>query len=212
MGRNGTGVKLVEHVERGRNLSYPRATGRVTMKRLLLVIACLVISLPCIAQNPDEPASSDDVILYLRTMHSHDMMQRTMQVQAQTMQQLLRDMILKDTGKLPSDFDVQFKTKMDDLIKNMPTDEIVQAMVPAYQKHFTHGDIEAMNAFYSSPVGQKVLEQLPAVLQEGNQAAMPILSKYLSDWQQRMKKEFEPSPSNGPAKAPDSPSSGKAEN
>ncbi len=39
-----------------------------------------------------------------------------------------------------------------------------------------------MNAFYSSPVGQKVLHELPAVMQEGNQAAMPIMSKYLGEW------------------------------
>jgi hypothetical protein len=62
-------------------------------------------------------------------------------------------------------------------------------MIPAYQNHFTRGDIQAMNAFYSSPVGQKVLEQLPAVMQEGMQAAMPIMSKYVTEWKERMQKD-----------------------
>jgi len=166
------------------------------MNRFFTAFFCLIVAVCCwpqntLAQNPDEPASRDDVILYMRTMHSHDTMQRTMQVQADSMRALFRDQFMKDTGKLPPNFDSKFKQAMDDLVKNMPLDEISNAMIPAYQKHFTKSDIQAMNAFYSSPVGQKVLEELPAVLQDGNQAAMPLLSKYLSDWQAQIKKVFE---------------------
>jgi hypothetical protein len=75
-------------------------------------------------------------------------------------------------------------------------------MIPAYQDHFTRGDIQAMNAFYSSPVGQKVLEELPAVNQEGIKAALPILSKYLSDWKDRIQQDLEKSsPKAAPAPA-----------
>jgi hypothetical protein len=97
------------------------------------------------------------------------------------------------------------KKMMDDLFKNMPIDEITQAMIPAYQKHFTKGDIEAMNAFYSSPVGQKVLEELPAVMQEGMQAAMPIMSAYITESKGRMGqeiKEMEKDSPQTPAAAP----------
>lgn len=160
------------------------------MKRLLIALACFACCLPCLAQNADEPASKDDVILYLRTMHSHDLMVRTMQVQSKAMQQLFSDQIMKEKGSLPPDFESRMGKIMDELVKGMPVDEITDAMIPSYQNHFSKGDIEAMNKFYSSPVGQKVLEQLPAVMQEGMQAAMPIMSKYLSDWQERIKKEF----------------------
>ena len=29
--------------------------------------------------------------------------------------------------------------QMDDMLKNMPLDEMMQATIPAYQKHFTKG-------------------------------------------------------------------------
>ncbi len=161
------------------------------MKRLLIAVALLTLAIPGFAQSADDPATKDDVILYLQTMHSHDLMRKTMEVQVQSMHQLLRDQIMKEKGSVPEDFDSRMKKMMDELVRTMPIDEVTQAMIPAYQAHFTHGDIEAMNAFYSSPVGQKVLQELPAVMQEGMQGAMPILSKYLSDWQERMKKEFE---------------------
>jgi hypothetical protein len=161
---------------------------------LLTALACLAFSfsasISARAQAADEPASKDDIILYLRTMRSHDMFQRIMEVQSQNMQQLFRDQMLKERGSVPPEFDAHFRKAMDEMIKGMPVDDITQAMIPAYQKHFTKGDIEAMNAFYSSPVGQKVLQELPVVVQEGSQAAMPILSKYLDVWKDRMQQEL----------------------
>ena len=161
------------------------------MRAFLIAILCLVCSAPVFAQNGDEPASKDDILLYLRTMRSHDLLIRTMEVQSKTTQQLLYEQIKKEKGSVPSDFETHMKAAMDRLIKNFPADEVTEAMVPAYQKHFTHGDIQAMNAFYSSPVGQKVLQELPAVMQEGSQAALPLMSKYLSDWQDSIQKELE---------------------
>jgi hypothetical protein len=67
---------------------------------------------------------------------------------------------------------------------------MTEAMIPAYQNHFTRGDIAAMNAFYASPVGQKVLQELPGVTQEGMKNMMPILTRYLDTWRQRMPEEF----------------------
>jgi len=163
-----------------------------------LVFACLAVSLSAFAQNADDPASRDDIILLLRTMHSHDFIQKTMSAQLAGVRQLMHEQYAK--GDVPADFDSHFSKTMDELIKGMPVDEITDAMIPSYQKHFTHGDIEAMNAFYSSPVGQKVLEELPAVMQEGMQAAGPIVTKYISTWQDRMKQEFHPQ---HPAKSAD---------
>jgi hypothetical protein len=170
------------------------------MKRSWIALACLVLSIPGLAQTANEPASKDDVILYLRTMHSHDMFQRIMEVQSQNMQQLFRDQLLKEKGSIPPEFDSHFKKAMDDLIKAMPIDEITQAMIPAYQKHFTKSDIDAMNAFYSSPVGQKVLQQLPVVMQEGSQAAMPILSRYITEWTDRMQQDLKEMEKDSPKK------------
>jgi hypothetical protein len=170
------------------------------MKMFCIAALCLAFTAPAFAQSAEnEPASRDEVILYLQTMHSHDMMQRMMEAQSKSMQQLMHDQFAEER-QLPADFDVRMKKWMDDLTKNMPVDEMTQAMIPAYQRHFTKGDIEAMNAFYSSPVGQKVLQVLPDVTQEGLQEMMPILNKYLTDWKQRMRKDLQPQAAPGTQK------------
>jgi hypothetical protein len=169
------------------------------MKHFLLAVICLALAAPALAQTADEPASRDDIILLLRTMHSHDFTQKIIAAQSAGMRELMRNQVMKEKGSVPADFDSHFDKEMDALLKGMPMDEMMQAMIPAYQKHFTHGDIEAMNAFYASPVGQKVLQELPAVMQEGMQEMMPILTKYVSDWKEHAQKEMESAPAKTPA-------------
>jgi hypothetical protein len=166
------------------------------MRRIILMaVFCLALGsalgAPVFAQTSDsDPATKEDVVAYLHTMRSHDMFQKMMEMQSQSIQKVLYDQVQQDKGEIPANFQARMKKSMDDLIKGMPADEIIQAMIPSYQKHFTRGDIQAMNAFYSSPVGQKVLQELPDVTQEGMQAALPIISKYLSDWKERMEQEM----------------------
>ena len=161
------------------------------MKSFLIAMVCITFTFPALGQTADDAASRDDVIALLQTMHSHDLLQKLMSAQSSGIRQMLHDQMAKEKGTVPPDFDAHFSKVMDQLLKEMPVDDITQAMIPAYQKHFTHGDIESMNAFYASAVGQKVLEELPAVTQEGMQAAMPIMLNYIGTWRERMQKEME---------------------
>ena len=72
----------------------------------------------------------------------------------------------------------------------MPFDEMLTAMEPSYQRHFTHGDMMALTAFYGSPRGQKILAQMPEIMTEAMQAAMPIVQRYMASMQDKMMAEF----------------------
>ena len=72
------------------------------------------------------------------------------------------------------------------LFQGMPVDEMVDAMVPIYQKHLTHEDIEAILAFYSSTVGQKLLREQPAMMQEGMEVGGEIGRKRIGVMMQKM--------------------------
>jgi hypothetical protein len=78
---------------------------------------------------------------------------------------------------------------MDDMLTDLPLDDMAQAMVPVYQKHFTHGDIESLIAFYSAPVGQKLLHETPAITGETMQSIMPIMQNRMAQMQQRIQQE-----------------------
>jgi hypothetical protein len=162
------------------------------VKRLLpLVFMCLVLSSGARAQQtgPNAPATKEDIEAYLQVMHAHEMMANMMDAMIKPMHQMIHEQYLKNKDKLPPDFEEHMNQLMDDMMKNMPFDEMTQAMVPAYQKYLTKGDVAALVAFYSTATGQKILKQLPAIMAESMQDAMPIMQKYMDTMRQRMEQE-----------------------
>jgi hypothetical protein len=66
---------------------------------------------------------------------------------------------------------------IDGALSEMPLDEMVEATVAVYRRHLTKSDVEEMIRFYAGPVGQKVLQELPKMLQESMQAGTEIQKK-----------------------------------
>jgi hypothetical protein len=178
---------------------------------LLALTACLVFALSGVAQQSpaDAPATKEDVQKYLEVMHSREMMTKMMDAMSKPMHQMMHEQYLKDKDKLPADFEARMNKIMDDYMKNLPIEEMLQAMIPAYQKHLTKGDIDGLVAFYSSPTGQKLLQELPAITAEATQSMIPLMRKQIDLMTERlqeqvaqMKKESGVKP---PAKSPASP-------
>ena len=46
------------------------------------------------------------------------------------------------------------------------TDEIIENLVPIYDKYYTVEDLQGLIRFHQSPLGQKVMEVPPQVLKE----------------------------------------------
>jgi uncharacterized protein len=162
------------------------------MKRIFLALsATFVFTMSVLAQqsHSDAPATKEDVQKYLEVMHSREMMTKMMEAMSKPMHQMLHEQYLKDKDKLPPDFEERMNKVLDDYMKNLPLEEMLQAMVPAYQKHFTKGDIDGLVAFYSSPTGQKVLQELPAITAEAMQSMMPLLRKQMDAMTVRMQEQ-----------------------
>jgi len=105
-------------------------------------------------------------------------------------------MFRQKAGTLPP----EFWTKLD---KEMDSKQLLDKLIPIYDKYYTLDDLKAVNAFYLSPVGQRILQNQPLVLKEsmavgrqwGQQAAM----KTMVEMQQYQHN------SSAPAPAPSSP-------
>jgi hypothetical protein len=167
-----------------------------------LLITCLFLSSVSFAQqNPaDAPASKEDVEKYLAVMHTRDLMKTISDTMSKQMRQVTSEMLKKQSNVSP-EMRERVNKMTDDLIRNMPIDEMIDAMIPVYQKHFTKGNIDDLLAFYSTPTGQKVVKETPAISAEAMQAVMPISQKLMATAVQRaqneiaqMQKENEPSP------------------
>jgi uncharacterized protein len=172
------------------------------------VSLCFMLGLSAFAQTGDDtPASKEDVENYLQVMHSHEMMANMVNAMTKPMHQMAHEQCLKDKDQLPSDCEARMNQYMDSMMKEMPWDEIMDSMVPVYQKHFTKGDLEALTAFYSSPTGQKVLKEMPGIMADAMQSMMPVMQKSIDrmtgrmqDQIAQMKKQSANGPNAQPAK------------
>jgi hypothetical protein len=78
------------------------------------------------------------------------------------MTQMLGQMIASikaQSPAVPNDFWVRFQQKLD-------THQFLEKLMPLYDKYYTVDDLKAINAFYESAAGQKVLSSLPQIMQE----------------------------------------------
>jgi hypothetical protein len=75
----------------------------------------------------------------------------------------------------------------DETFRDMPVDEMFDAMVPIYQRHLTSADLDSIVTFYRSPAGQRLLKEQPAMMAEGMQAGQDIMLKKLPEILDRLK-------------------------
>ncbi|HRC85355.1 MAG TPA: DUF2059 domain-containing protein [Thermoanaerobaculia bacterium] len=57
-----------------------------------------------------------------------------------------------------------------DFFKEARPEALVELVVPIYDKYFNEADLDALIAFYTSPVGRKAIQVLPSVMAESMQA------------------------------------------
>jgi uncharacterized protein len=162
------------------------------MKRLLVVLVLGFLSATaCVAQQAasDQPASKEDVERFLDAMHTRELMKSTMKAVSSQMRQMMHDQLQK-APNLPPDAEAQMNQMYDKILKTMPTDELLDSMIPVYQKHFTKGDIDSLIAFYSTPTGKKMVAEMPAITQEAMQASSGVVRKFMDQATQQIQDQI----------------------
>jgi hypothetical protein len=103
-------------------------------------------------------------------------MENMKQIMMQGAEQQLREKVPNPT---PQQIEA-FRGIFDEIV-DAPLDEMVDAIIPIYQRHFTTADIEELIRFYSSRVGQKMLREQPQLVKESMQAGAAIQEKRMDE-------------------------------
>ncbi|HEX8797536.1 MAG TPA: DUF2059 domain-containing protein [Terriglobales bacterium] len=67
------------------------------------------------------------------------------------------------------------------LLKAIPSEELLDAMIPVYQRYFTHSDIKAINEFYGTPTAQKLLQNTNNMMLDAIGAAQAVVNKHMPE-------------------------------
>lgn len=149
------------------------------MKRLVLSMMLLFLPVVSAFSFAQQTSASDvpdkaEVVKFLDAMHARSQMVQTLEQMAKQMrlgaEQGFKEKVPDATPEQLAKVDKMF----DSIFKSLPVDEMMDAIVPIYQKHLTRADLAAITAFYESPAGQKILKEMPAIMSEAMQAGGDI--------------------------------------
>lgn len=159
------------------------------MRRALLAALVVFACLPLAAQTADqsaEPATREEVLKFMDVLQMKATLVRYFDGVAQQAK-LGAEQGFKQKVADPTPEQIAALDKFaEGLFKDMPVDEMIDAMVPIYQKHLTKSDLDAILAFYGSPAGQKLLREQPAMMQEGMEVGGEIGRKRIGVMMQKM--------------------------
>lgn len=79
--------------------------------------------------------------------------------------QVMNGMIAPMKKAIPKAPDVFWE----EFMKEVSADDLINMIVPIYQKHYSEEDIQTISAFYKTPAGQRMVATMPIVMQESMQ-------------------------------------------
>jgi len=172
------------------------------MHRFLAVLLLLTTSALAQQTGVDTPATRDDVLQLFSVMNIKQQMRAIMDSMMQQQKSLVHDMARRKNPNVTTEELGRVDRIMDESVKDFPIEGILDDMVPVYQKHLTSADVSAMSAFYSSPTGQKLLREMPAMTSEAMQASYGRLQKQMEAVAERAEKAIKDNEQRKPAPKP----------
>lgn len=189
------------------------------MRKGVLLLALMVLAAPVYAQQsvaeavaksrnqaatkkaqpvqalPADAPTREDVLKLFDVMQINKTMDAVIQAAKQQSMEMAEQMANERMPDATAEQKKQLHEMMEDVMNQAmgpaAMREMVEATVPVYQRHLSKADLDAMVAFYSSPVGQKILHEQPAMVQESMQAASGIQQRIARVMFQKMDERME---------------------
>ncbi|MBZ5688683.1 MAG: DUF2059 domain-containing protein [Acidobacteriia bacterium] len=165
---------------------------------LFAILLCLTSSCmfgQAAAAGSEAAASPDDIRKLFDVMQIRNQMKLVMQQISQQIRSLERDQVRKQQPNVTDQDFAKFDAISDEVMKNLSVEGLLDDMIPVYQKHLNKSDVNAMVGFYSTPTGQKILREMPAMTTEGMQAMQPHLKQMIeeanAELEKRVKEEMQ---------------------
>ena len=199
-------------------LSARRVAGGGEKIRRLGVLALLfaVLCGTALAQTvalDTTPPSRAQVLKLMSAMG----VQQSVDASLRTTQDKVKAAARASFQKKKPDADAATLKKLDDVFDSTPLftfEDISEAIIPAYQKNLSAGDVQAGIDFYSSDAGKRLLEKIPAILREANEQGGQLVQQKLKTYSEELERKLDAFESEAnpktPSEAPQSKAPGDA--
>lgn len=170
----------------------------------LSFLTCLLLADPCLAEESQPTSGAEAAAIELMEItNSREILDQTMgQIEAM-MQQQLATMDLSPEARTAQARVV--RESMEWMEEVMSWDKMQQAYVEIYVEVFTEEELRELVAFYQTPIGQKMIEKMPALMQKSMEVTMEMIQEQMPELQRRMEQAL--AEIDDPASADDAPRS-----
>lgn len=152
---------------------------------ILIVLLSIFLWAPAVRAQ-ESPASREEILRLFDTMQTREMTQQMLESMADQVRAQVRSMLTQRAAGVPQDFLARIDSLLDQMLTAYPMQEMLEDMIPIYQRHLTSADVSAMIAFYGTPTGQKVIREMPAIAAESAQVSQPRIRKIMEDFNQKV--------------------------
>jgi uncharacterized protein len=144
-------------------------------QRWLIVGLLLWLSFPKVFSQTATDASSsrDDIMKLFAVMKVHDQTRLVMESVATQQRAMMHDGLRRRYPQITDAEIARLDQATLDIMRDVSVDDMLNDMIPIYQKHLSKKDVDAMSAFYASDTGQKLLREMPAMTAESMRATAP---------------------------------------
>lgn len=161
---------------------------------MLLVLTGLGL-LPLQAQTPpaagEAAATKEEVARLVQVLRVKMQMEIMRDGMKAAMKSGAEDALKRRNPEAPPELVARVGAMVDEIFVEFPVDELMEAILPIYQKHLTKSDVEATLAFYSSPAGQKLLDKTPQMMAEAMEAGGAIARRQTEAMHQRIEERLD---------------------
>ena len=155
------------------------------MKRYLAIfVFVLLLAAAASAQAPslpEQPCTREDVVRLFDVMQIRQQMELVTKQMLQQMRGMGREEMKDRNPAVTPQQLAKADVLTDKIMKSMSISDMLDDMIPVYQKHLSKSDVDEMIKFYSTSTGQKILREMPAMTAEGMQAMQPRLHKQMDE-------------------------------
>lgn len=145
----------------------------------------------------DQQATKEQIQKIFEVLRLRRQMDTMMKMMPQLVAQSFQAQMKSINAKLPpgkritpqdqAEFTRVMNKYMQQALTVYPLEEIIADATPIYQRHISRSDADAVIAFYSSPAGQHMLDELPAIQRE----FMPVVMARMQTRSRRLMEEMQ---------------------
>jgi len=151
------------------------------MARLLLVVACLLLFSVQAARaetpTPDAVAAARSLVTTMKLADQYKALLPAILLN-------LRPALTQDRPEIERDYDAMMPMIADAFTPYYIA--MVDGIADVYANNFTAAELREIEAFYRQPVGQKMLEKMPAISQQALAVGQEVSRKAAEDLRQRL--------------------------